>query len=109
MGQVWELDPALQTLTLVYESPGSLQLDHPDNIVVGRQGDIFLCEDNDFTVHIRRLTAEGKISTFAQPVTNSSEFCGACFDPARVTLFVNQQGSTKEDAVTYAIWGPWER
>ena len=109
MGQVWELDPALQTLTLVYESPGAHQLDHPDNIVVGRQGDMFLCEDNDFTVHIRRLTAEGKISTFAQPVTNSSEFCGACFDPARVTLFVNQQGSTKEDAVTYAIWGPWEK
>ena len=108
MGQVWEFDPAFQALTLVYESPGSHQLDHPDNIVVGRKKDLFLCEDNDSIVHIRRLAAEGRISTFAEPVTNSSEFCGACFDPARVTLFVNQQGSAKEDGVTFAIWGPWD-
>ena len=44
---------------------------HPTtNIVVGRNGDLFLCEDNDSTVHIRRLTAEGRISTFAEPVSN---------------------------------------
>jgi len=75
---------------------------------VGHNRDLFLCEDNDSTVHIRRLTAEGKISTFAESVTNSSEFSGACFDPARVTLFVNQQGSIEDEGVTYAIWGPWK-
>ena len=109
-GQVWEFDPAAQELTLIYESPGSEQLHSPDNIVVGPTGDLFICEDNDSAVHVRRLSPDGRVYEFARANDNTSEFCGACFDPSGRTLFVNQQGDddTGTEAVTYAIWGPWE-
>jgi uncharacterized protein len=109
-GQVWELDPATDSLRLIYESPGRDQLHHPDNIVVGPSGELFLCEDNDDLCHVRRLTPEGQIQPFAQALEHaSSEFAGVCFDPSGRTLYVNQQGDPEEDlpAITYAIWGPW--
>ncbi|MFN2489467.1 MAG: alkaline phosphatase PhoX [Actinomycetota bacterium] len=108
LGQVWELDPARETITLIYESPGPEQLNHPDNLVVGRTGDLFICEDNDSAVHMRRLTPEGQIFDFAR-ANDNSEFCGACFDASGRTLFVNQQGDREQGipGVTYAIWGPW--
>jgi secreted PhoX family phosphatase len=110
-GQVWELDPGAQSLKLIYESPGRDQLHHPDNILVGPSGELFLCEDNDDVCHIRRLTVEGRIQTFAQALAYpSSEFAGVCFAPDGRTMFVNQQGDPGEDlpGITYAIWGPWE-
>jgi secreted PhoX family phosphatase len=110
-GQVWELDPGAGQLRLLYESPGRDQLHHPDNIVVGPSGELFLCEDNDDACHIRRLTPEGEIQTFAQALEYpSSEFAGVCFDPTGQTMFVNQQGDPGDDlpAITYAIWGPWD-
>jgi hypothetical protein len=38
---------------------------------------------------------------------NPTEFCGACFDPAQETLYVNQQGAplAASPGVTYAICG----
>jgi secreted PhoX family phosphatase len=110
-GQVWELDPGAGSLELIYESPGPDELQNPDNIVVGPTGELFLCEDNDDAVHIRRLTREGSIQTFAQALEYpTSEFAGVCFDPSWQTLYVNQQGDPPKDvpAVTYAIWGPWD-
>jgi len=109
-GQVWELDPARDVLTLIYESPGSEELHRPDNIALGPTGDLFICEDNDDLVHVRRLSRGGRIFEFARAHANASEFCGACFDAAGRTLFVNQQGETEAgiEAVTYAIWGPWD-
>jgi secreted PhoX family phosphatase len=111
-GQVWELDPGARSLKLIYESPGKDQLHHPDNIVVGPSGELFLCEDNDDLCHVRRLTTEGRIQAFAEALEfPSSEFCGVCFDPSGGTLYVNQQGDPDRGlpAVTYAIWGPWRK
>ena len=108
---MWELDPGAGTLELIYESPGPEELQNPDNIVVGPTAELFLCEDNDDAVHIRRLTREGRIQTFAQALEYpTSEFAGVCFDPSWQTLYVNQQGDPPNDlpAVTYAIWGPWD-
>jgi secreted PhoX family phosphatase len=110
-GQIWELDPRAERLTLVYESPGADQLNHPDNLVLAHTGDLFICEDNDAEVHVRRLTPEGKIFDFARALADeTSEFTGVCFDPSGRTMFVNQQGDPSEglSGVTYAIWGPWE-
>lgn len=108
LGQIWELSPATQHLRLVYESPGERSLSHPDNLVATPAGDLLLCEDTDHPQYIRGLTATGGIYDFARANHNDSEFCGATFDPAGRTLFVNQQGRrTGEGAVTYAIWGPW--
>ena len=63
------------------------------------------------------MTHDGEIYSFAQAITNDSEFCGACFDPDGQTLYVNQQGARgnvpggvpEARAVTYAIYGPFEK
>lgn len=109
LGQIWELDPAAQSLTLIHESADASQLNHPDNLVVGPTGDLFLCEDTPAPLYIRGLTPDGQIYDFARAATNSSEFAGACFGPPGATMYVNQQGRTHLGlpGVTYAIWGPW--
>jgi uncharacterized protein len=110
LGQVWELDPRTQTLTLIYESPGPEQLKNPDNLTVAPTDDLFLCEDSEPPQFIRGLTPDGGIYDFAEANTRESEFAGACFDPDGRTMYVNQFGDVNlEGAVTYAIWGPWER
>ena len=118
LGQVWEYDPGRETLTLIYESTNQMTLQNPDNIVVVPQTqDIFLCEDSPGEQYIRGVTQDGQIYNFAQTTTNDSEFCGACFDPDGQTLYVNQQGSRGTlpegppdgRAVTYAIYGPFEK
>jgi uncharacterized protein len=115
LGQVWELDPGRDTLTLVYESPGADELKNPDNLVVTPRGDLILCEDADPPMYLRLLTLEGEISEFARAIdAPGSEFCGACFDPSGRVLFVNQQGDRGSGADrvlarTYAITGPWMR
>lgn len=109
LGQIWELDPAAQSLRLIYESANASQLNHPDNLVVGPTGDLFLCEDTPAPLYIRGLTPDGQIYDFARAATNSSEFAGACFGAPGATMYVNQQGRTHLGlpGVTYAIWGPW--
>ena len=108
LGQIWEFDPALQMLKLIYESPGPAELSHPDNLVVGPGGDLFLCEDTSGIDHVRGLTPDGRIYDFARAATNTTEFAGACFDPSGATMYVNQQGNRSgQRGVTYAIWGPW--
>ena len=117
-GQIWQLDPAATTLTLVFEVPPalpgqSLDLERPDNLAMGPVGNLYLCEDRglrDFPF-VRGLTPDGRIFDFARAQATKSEFCGACFDPKGLTLYVNQQGDPLEPStsVTYAIWGPWKR
>ena len=118
LGQVWLLDPEAATLMLVFEVPpvpsgGTPVLEHPDNLVMGPVGDLYLCEDRGLKTFpfVRGLTPEGRIFDFAQAQTSKSEFCGACFDQKGLTLYVNQQGDpdTSSPGVTYAIWGPWKR
>jgi len=110
-GQVFELDPGRQALTMVYESPDESELDFPDNLVVAPTGDLFLCENGTPPDFVRGLTPGGRIYDFAQAVTNETEFAGACFSPDGRTLFLNQNGGRgpgEPPGVTYAIWGPFE-
>jgi secreted PhoX family phosphatase len=121
LGQVWEYDPGRETLTLIYVSRNSNDLENPDNVtIVPQTQDIFLCEDSAGDQFIRGVTQDGEIYNFAQSLTNDTEFCGACFDPDGQTLYVNQQGDRGVDesgqptagnqpAVTYAIYGPFEK
>jgi secreted PhoX family phosphatase len=118
LGQVWEYDIGREAITLIYESRDAEALRNPDNIVVVPQTrDIFLCEDAGGTQFIRGLTPGGAIYDFARTNTNQTEFCGACFDRSGHTLFVNQQGfggslpdgPPGANAVTYAIYGPFNR
>jgi secreted PhoX family phosphatase len=116
LGQIWEYDPARETITLIYESTDPVRLENPDNVVIVPQTkDILLQEDSDGEQFIRGVTQEGEIYDFAKSGTNQTEFCGGCFDPDHQTLYVNQQGERGSlpngpadgRAVTYAIYGPF--
>ena len=116
LGQVWEYDIGLETITLIYESTNAETLRNPDNVVIVPQTrDIFLCEDGGGPQFIRGLTPGGAIYDFARTTINPTEFCGACFDRGGHTLYVNQQGDRGSlpdgppggQAVTYAIYGPF--
>jgi uncharacterized protein len=121
LGQIWEYDPGRETVTLIFQSPSAAVLENPDNVtIVPQTQDILICEDSPGEQYIRGVTRDGEIYDFAQTVTNDTEFCGACFDPDGQTLYVNQQGDRLGEneppqglpetrAVTYAIYGPFER
>ena len=139
-GQIWEYvpgsavgadDPDGGVLRLLFESPGTHVLGHPDNITVHPvSGVVTLCEDgggaplqlagesmpastygvpgeeiyNDTLARRQRVhgvTADGRIFAFAAQF--ASEFAGACWSPDGRWFFVNIQGN----ATTYAITGPW--
>jgi hypothetical protein len=137
-GQVWECRPDGDggTLTLIFESSGSAELDSPDNLAVSPQGALLLCEDGGGDQYLRGVTLDGRLFDFALNLQNGFEWAGACFgdaDPSwndsklrggnrpvggrwdRVTLFVNRLGSTSgnnppspgNEGMTFAIWGPW--
>jgi secreted PhoX family phosphatase len=116
LGQVWEYDPGREVITLIYESTSSATLENPDNVVIVPQTrDIFLQEDSDGEQFVRGLTRQGEIYDFAKSGSNTTEFCGGCFDPDGQTLYLNQQGDRGSlpegppdgQAVTYAIYGPF--
>ncbi|CAA9476587.1 MAG: hypothetical protein AVDCRST_MAG12-1214, partial [uncultured Rubrobacteraceae bacterium] len=121
LGQVWEYDPGRETLTLIYISTDRNTLENPDNVtIVPQTQDIFLCEDSSGEQFVRGVTQDGEIYNFAQTISNDTEFCGAVFDPDGQTLYLNQQGDRGVDesgqptggaqpAVTYAIYGPFEK
>lgn len=124
-GQVWRYDPAAETLTLFFESPGGSVLDSPDNLLVTPRGGILLCEDDasdpDNDSHplapgiadVNRLVGlspNGDAFEFAVNRLNDSEFAGGCFGPDGKTLFVNIFGDvTPGSGMTCAITGPWPR
>ncbi|MEU4829844.1 alkaline phosphatase PhoX [Streptosporangium sp. NPDC023615] len=109
-GQVWAYETWSGRLKLVYESPGSVTLDLPDNVTVSPRGTLVLCEDGSDGNYLRGLTGSGEIFDFARmvPVDGDSgaEFAGSTFGPGGHTLYVNAQASK---GMSFAIWGPWQR
>jgi uncharacterized protein len=115
-GQVWEYDPASETIRLVFQSPGADVLNMPDNITVSPRGGLVLCEDGNGLEYLHGLTVDGEIFKFAQNnvILNGerngivgnftgSEWAGACYSPDGRWLFVNIQSP----GITFAITGPW--
>jgi secreted PhoX family phosphatase len=113
-GQVWAYDIKRRTLTCVFQSPGPLVLDLPDNVTTSKHGTLVVCEDNVNDNFIRGLTRHGKLFDIALNRLTSAtdvprfndEFAGTTFSPSGHTLFVNIQASA---GMTFAIWGPWRR
>ncbi len=66
-GQIWLYEPRAEKLTLLFESPGGLTLDKPDNIVVSPRGGLLICEDGDTAPQQRLqiLTPRGQLVVFA--------------------------------------------
>lgn len=104
-GQVWAYDPREQTVALVVQSPGLGVLDAPDNITVGPDGRLYLCEDGDGEQYIVGVDARGALFQVAQNVLNENEFAGACFSHDGRFMFVNIQSP----GMTLVIEGPWRK
>ncbi|WP_436761187.1 PhoX family protein [Streptosporangium sp. V21-05] len=109
-GQVWAYETWSGRLRLVYESPGAVTLDLPDNVTASPRGTLVLCEDGSGDNYLRGLTRRGEIFDFSRlvPVEGDSgaEFAGSTFGPGGHTLYVNVQASK---GMSFAIWGPWQR
>jgi secreted PhoX family phosphatase len=123
-GQIWAYDPAAETLTLAYESPGETTLDRPDNITAHPSGRfLVVCENGrrggaagGQRLHL--LTLDGMIARLAEnnieldgaPVVRgfkgsfrAAEWAGAAFSPDGRWLFAN----IYYPGITVAITGPW--
>jgi secreted PhoX family phosphatase len=116
-GQIWEYDPAAETISLLFQSPGAAVLNAPDNITVSPRGGLVLCEDGSGLEFLHGLTVEGEIFPFAQNNIvltgerngikgdfRGSEWAGACYSPDGKWLFAHVQSP----GVTFAITGPWQ-
>jgi uncharacterized repeat protein (TIGR03803 family) len=125
-GQVFMLDPAAQTLALVYESPGRHELGQPDNLALSPRGGLALCEDGDnVPQHLRGLTLAGEVFPLAAnhldlsaagggPLARpsgrrfdrdfrSGELAGVAFHGEWMFFNIQRPG------VTFAVTGPWAR
>ena len=106
-GQIWALDPAASTITLVAYIPvDDPTFDSPDNITVTPWGGLMLCEDGDDEQYIVGVdVATGECWAFGRNAMSSmNEFTGANFSPDGSTMFVNVQNPS----TTFAITGPWD-
>jgi secreted PhoX family phosphatase len=96
-------------IELFVESGDLRVIDYADNLTVAPWGHLYVCEDRYSEVlnnHLRIVTPEGKIATFARNVDPQfSEWAGVTFSPDGSTLFANLQ----TNGVTVAITGPWQR
>lgn len=111
-GQVWGYHTRTGTLRCVFQSPGAMTLDMPDNITTSPRGTLVVCEDSSGDNFLRGLATDGRIWDIALNRLRGSsgaerfgdEFAGSTFDPRGQTLFVNIQAAR---GMTFAIWGPW--
>ncbi len=101
MGQVWQYNTQTAKLSLFYEASSDQDLDNPDNVTVGPDGTLFLCEDGSGFQYVAGLTRGGEPFRMALNLTDFfSEFAGACFSPDGRKLFFNNQIT----GVTFCLW-----
>jgi len=105
-GQIWRYDPRSETIELVVIFPKGSPYDGPDNITVGPHGFALACTDGEDDQWLLTIDEQGEAKPFAKNALDDSEFAGATFSPSGRVLFVNIQG---EPAMTFAVWGPWQR
>lgn len=116
-GQIWVYDPAAETISLLFQSPGKHVLNKPDHITVSPRGGIVLCEDGGGDEYLHGLTVRGEIFTFAKNNVKlngernglsgdftGSEWAGPCYSPDGRWLFAN----IYDPGITVAITGPWQ-
>jgi len=109
LGQIFRLEPdpagGTDRLELFFESDSEDQFNFGDNLTVGPNGHLVVCEDqytDVVTNHLRGITPDGAAYPLAL-LRQQTELAGACFSPDGKTLFVNLYSPTK----TVAITGPW--
>ncbi len=107
LGQIMRYQPDSDggKLQLFLESTDPSLFNFGDNLTVGPNNHLFVCEDQytDTTInHIRGVTTEGALYDLAR-IRIQTEPAGACFSPDGSVLFVNLYSPAK----TLAIKGPW--
>lgn len=112
-GQVFAYDPLDSTVTLFVESvasPDGMDADNggfvlaaPDNVTVGPDGRVYLCEDGSGVEKVVGVNLSGELYEVARNTLNDSEFAGACFSHCGRFMFVSAQSP----GLTYVIRGNW--
>ncbi|MBX7493895.1 PhoX family protein [Qipengyuania sp. 1NDW9] len=109
LGQIFRLIPGRGTRTdeieLFFESESEEQFNYGDNLTVGPNGHLIVCEDQYTDVVDNRLillTANGEPHVFGR-LRLQTELAGGCFSPDGKWFFVNAYAPTR----TVAITGPW--
>ena len=108
-GQVFKLVPgrgvAPDRFELFFESESQHQFNYGDNLTVGPNGHLIVCEDQYTPIvdnHLRGITPDGKSYDFGR-LRMQTELAGGCFSPDGKWFFVNAYSPTR----TIAITGPW--
>lgn len=114
-GQVFAYDPLDATVTLFVESvasPDGMDADNggfvlaaPDNVTVGPDGRVYLCEDGSGVEKVVGVNLSGELYEVARNTLNDSEFAGACFSHCGRFMFVSAQSP----GLTYVIRGNWRK
>ena len=103
LGQIMRYRPAANggQLDLFFESTSPDQFHYGDNLTVGPNGHLYVCEDQSGDVvdnYIRGIRPDGTPYAFAR-LRLQTELAGACFAPNGRTLFVNAYSPTKTIAI----------
>ena len=114
-GQIFAYDPAEGTVTLFVESVadtggryadnGGFLLAAPDNITVGPDGRLYVCEDGSGVEKVVGVGLDGELYEVAINLLNGSEFAGACFSHDGRFMFVSLQSP----GLTLVIRGNWRK
>ncbi len=109
LGQIFRLVPGrgrrADTIELFFESEREDQFNYGDNLTVGPNGHLIVCEDQYTDVvdnHLRGITPDGRAYDFGR-LNLQTELAGGCFSPDGKWFFVNAYSPTR----TIAITGPW--
>ncbi|MEW4448905.1 alkaline phosphatase PhoX [Qipengyuania sp. JC766] len=109
LGQIFKLVPGRgrrpDTVELFFESESEEQFNYGDNLTVGPNGHLIVCEDQYTDVvdnHLRGITPDGRPYDFGR-LRMQTELAGGCFSPDGKWFFVNAYAPTR----TLAITGPW--
>ena len=109
LGQIFRLVPGrgerADTVELFFESESEDQFNFGDNLTVGPNGHLIVCEDQYTDIvdnHLRGITPDGRAYDFGR-LRMQTELAGGCFSPDGKWFFVNAYSPTR----TIAITGPW--
>ncbi len=104
--RVWRLDPAADTLEILYDlatSPDP-ELSGVDNVTVSPCGDVYVAEDVG-NLEVVALTAGGAVEPVARLVgVGGTEITGPAFSPDGSRLYFSSQ---RNPGVTFEVSGPF--
>jgi secreted PhoX family phosphatase len=104
--RVWHIDAANDTIEIVYELASSSmpELQDPDNIFAGPNGDVYVAEDAG-DLQIVALTPSGNVVPVMQLTgVTGTEITGPALDPSGTRLYFSSQ---RNPGQTFEITGPF--